>query len=136
MGAVDVGSPQKMGWAIVDRQSHHSGHNLDEFIDLFSTKIEGRPTALGFEAPLFIPCHQELRSITARRIGEKDRPWSAGAGATVTTIGLAVMAYTLRNLKQRVAPRRATLDWRKWPQRDDLLIFEAFVSGQNHAGPG
>jgi len=28
------------------------------------------------------------------------------------------------------------LDWTAWPNDEDLLLFEAFVSGANHAAPG
>lgn len=30
--------------------------------------------------------------------------------------------------------RSSTLDWRSWPNGESLLVYEAFVSGDNHAG--
>lgn len=74
--------------------------------------------------------------LTTQRNGDNGRPWFAGAGATVTTISLAVVTYVLADLRTWLPATRATLDWNAWPHRDDLLIFEAFVSGTNHAGPG
>ncbi len=135
VGAIDVGSPKNIGWAIIDSAGAQAGQDLDEFIELFAKAAENKPSALGFEAPLFIPCRDELSRITAQRSGEKGKPWSAGAGATVTTIGLAVMVYTLRNLRERLGDMSATLDWCEWPRENKLLLFEAFVSGANHAGP-
>ncbi len=135
IGAIDVGSPKNMGWAIIQGSEKQTGQDLDEFINRFATASTSTPAALGFEAPLFIPCRSELSTITKGRIGEGNRAWSAHAGAAVSTIGLAVMTYTLRNLKQRMDKRAATLDWRKWPKGNAMLVFEAFVSGSNHAGP-
>ena len=80
----------------------------------------------------------ELSTITKARQGDGSRSWSAGAGATVTTIGLAVVTYTLRKLKEQMGEAfpKAMLDWTKWPEGDALLFWEAFVSGANHAAPG
>jgi hypothetical protein len=112
------------------------GTDLDEFIVRFAELSEGRPSALGFEAPLFIPHGRPLNKLTAQRNGDNGKPWSAGAGATVTTIGLAIVSHVLTGLREYGHNRRAVLDWKRWPHNDDLLLFEAFVSGSNHAGPG
>ena len=112
------------------------GNDLDEFIVRFAELSKGRPSALGFEAPLFIPHRRPLQKLTAQRNGDNGRPWSAGAGATVTTIGLAVVSHVLGGLRATGCKQRAVLDWQAWPNDDDLLLFEAFVSGDNHAGPG
>lgn len=136
VGVIDVGAPRNIGWAICSGGKRFPGTDLDEFVGTFAAEAKGRPAALGFEAPLFIPAHKEFLKITSSRTGEGDRPWSAGAGATVTTIGVAVMLYTLAKLRPLVrADRSATLDWKSWPRGDDLLVFEAFVSGKNHGGP-
>ena len=136
IGAIDVGAPKNIGWAILEGGRSQTGNDLDEFIKIFGRKANHKPSALGFEAPLFIPLRSELAKITKQRDGEAGRPWSAGAGATVTTIGLAIMTYTFSNLRRLVPNKSATLDWNDWPSGDDLLIFEAFVSRSNHAGPG
>ena len=136
VAVVDVGAPKNIGWAIIVGGEVEHGNDLDVFIERFALASKGRPSALGFEAPLFIPHGRPLQKLTAQRIGDKGRPWSAGAGATVTTIGLAVVSHVLSGLRDIGCKQRATLDWQAWPRNDDLLVFEAFVSGDNHAGPG
>ena len=136
IGAIDVGAPKNIGWAILAHGDQRTGGDLDEFIDLFTEVANGKPGALGFECPLFIPLNDGLSRLTKQRDGEAGRPWSAGAGATVTTIGMAIMCYTMRKLRERMPEAEATLDWKTWPHGNDLLIWEAFISGNNHAGPG
>lgn len=136
VGVIDVGAPKNIGWAILAEGNVETGSDLDEFIIRFAKCSVGKPSALGFEAPLFIPHGRPLGKLTAQRNGDAGRPWSAGAGATVTTIGLAIVSHVLAGLRERGPQRRATLDWYSWPNGDDLLLFEAFVSGDNHAGPG
>jgi len=84
---------------------------------------------------LFIPLRDELPKLTGQREGENGRPWSAGAGATVTTIGLAIVTYTLAQLKTRM-DTPVSLNWNTWPNNNSMLLWEAFVSGANHAAPG
>jgi len=136
IGAIDVGAPHNIGWAILCGDLVEHGNDLDEFVGRFAELSEGRLSALGFEAPLFIPYGRPLKKLTSQRNGEAGRPWSAGAGATVTTIGLAIVSHVLAGLRDYQPYRRAALDWNSWPNNDDLLLFEAFVSGANHAGPG
>ena len=131
-----MGAPKNIGWAILNGDRAETGNNLDEFIQLFGDLAKDKPAALGFEAPLFIPLNDKLENLTKQRNGENGRPWSAGAGATVTTISLAITTYTLSNLRQLMPDSIAILDWKDWPASNNLLIFEAFVSGSNHAGPG
>jgi hypothetical protein len=136
IGAIDVGAPHNIGWAIMSEGDVEHGTDLDDFIVRFAKLSKGRPSALGFEAPLFIPHGRPMKKLTAQRNGENGRPWSAGAGATVTTIGLAIVSHVLTGLREYNPKRRATLAWKNWPNYDNLLFFEAFVSGSNHAGPG
>ena len=136
IGAIDVGAPHNIGWAILPGGEVEHGTDLDAFIVRFAELSEGKPSALGFEAPMFIPHGRPLNKLTAQRNGDNGRPWSAGAGATVTTIGLAIVSHVLTGLREYGCQRRAVLDWNSWPNNDDLLLFEAFVSGDNHAGPG
>lgn len=136
VGAIDVGAPRNIGWAILSDGSEATGQDLDAFIDTFARLANDRPAALGFEAPLFIPVGRPTGKLTTQREGENGRPWSAGAGAAVTTLGLAVVTQVLDHLRTKLPNKRARLDWQDWPYLDDLLIFEAFVSGANHAGPG
>jgi len=136
VGAIDVGAPKNIGWAIVSGDDVEHGGDLDEFIVRFAKASDRKPSALGFEAPLFIPHGRPIQKLTSQRNGENGRPWSAGAGATVTTIGLAIVTHVLAGLREHGCKQRAVLDWKAWPNKDDLLLFEAFVSGDNHAGPG
>ena len=136
VAAIDVGAPRNIGWAIIDDDQVTYGGDLAEFIKQFAAACQDRPAALGFEAPLFIPRRKVLSDITKQREGEAGRPWSAGAGATVTTIGLAVVDYTLSRLKELIPDKTATLNWKQWPQGNELLIWEAFVSGKNHGAKG
>ena len=136
IGAVDVGAPKNIGWAVLDSSGAEHGSDLDDFVRCLADRSNGRPAALGFEAPMFIPHGRPVAKLTGQRLGENGRPWSAGAGATVTTIGLAVVSHVLGELRMLEPKRRAVLDWRSWPNGDDTLLFEAFVSGDNHAGPG
>ena len=112
------------------------GNDLDKFIVRFAKASAGKVSALGFEAPMFIPHGRPLQKLTSQRNGDNGKPWSAGAGATVTTIGLAIVSHALAGLREQGCTQCATLDWQAWPNNDDLLLFEAFVSGANHAGPG
>lgn len=136
VGAIDVGTPKNIGWAILSGDNAEHGTDLDDFIVRFAKLSDGKPSALGFEAPLFIPHGRPLQKLTSQRNGENGRPWSAGAGATVTTIGLAIVSHVLAGLREQGCKQRATLNWQAWPNNNDLLFFEAFVSGANHAGPG
>lgn len=137
IGVVDVGSPKNIGWAILSSDGDEVGHDLDVFIKRFGELAEKAPAALGFEAPMFVPFGRPLERLTAQRNGEGRRPWSAGAGATVTTIGLVVVCHVLAGLRERLPDRNASLDWRDWlASSHELLLFEAFVSGANHAAPG
>jgi len=55
VGAVDVGAPKNIGWAVLAEGNVETGSDLDDFVELFAKCSAGKPSALGFEAPLFIP---------------------------------------------------------------------------------
>lgn len=136
VGVVDVGAPKNIGWAIKFRGQNETGQNLDKFIDRYRELVMFHPGALGLEAPLFVPVNRQLSKITSQRNGEAGRPWSAGAGATVTTIGLAVMSYVFERLRTDLGNSTFTLGWHDWSPEKSILVFEAFVSGAAHAGRG
>jgi len=119
VGAIDVGAPKNIGWAILSGDNVEHGTDLDDFIVRFAKLSEGKPSALGFEAPLFIPHGRPLQKLTSQRNGDNGKPWSAGAGATVTTIGLAIVSHVLAGLQERGCKQRAVLDWQAWPKADD-----------------
>jgi hypothetical protein len=141
IGVVDVGSPKsgKLGWAVLSQgEPPRLGKDLDAFVQAMTALGAAHPLAIGFEAPLFIPTPSEAMRILSGRRGEGSRPWSAGAGAAVTTAALAVVTYTLAGLRRGLPNATASVDVSHPPQRPgDLLAFEAFVTasakGVDHA---
>ncbi|MBD7942146.1 hypothetical protein [Brevundimonas guildfordensis] len=141
IGVIDVGSPKggKWGWAILATNAAPVlGKDLDVFIDAMTALGARWPLAIGFEAPLFIPTPAVALKILSARKGEGSRPWSAGAGAAVTTAALAVVTYTLAGLRRGLSQAMASTDFSVLPVRPgDTLFFEAFVTaaakGDDHA---
>ena len=141
IGVIDVGSPKsgKLGWAIlVPNCAPILGRDLDLFIETMTTLGADWPLAIGFEAPLFIPTRSEALKVLTSRKGEGSRPWSAGAGASVTTAALGVVTYTLQGLRRGLSEATATTDINALPTRPgDAFFFEAFVTaaakGESHA---
>jgi hypothetical protein len=141
VGVIDVGSPKggKLGWAILAPNADPVlGKDLDAFVDAMTTLGATWPLAIGFEAPLFIPTPAEALKILSGRRGEGSRPWSAGAGAAVTTAALAVVTYALAGLREGLSQAAASTDISALPTRPgDTLFFEAFVTatvkGADHA---
>lgn len=133
IGVIDVGSPRsgKLGWALLEPDhAPQSGGDLDAFIARAAEAGARSPLAIGFEAPLFIPTRAVALDVLSGRKGEGSRPWSAGAGAAVTTAALAVVTYTLSGLRRLMPNARASLDWTVPPSAPgEVLFFEAFVTG-------
>jgi hypothetical protein len=90
-----------------------------------------RPVALGFECPLYVPLATEPELLTQARPGERDRPWSAGAGCDALTTGLVQVLWILHQLKARLdRDVPSFLDWRAFESHGSgLFLWEAFVSG-------
>ena len=140
--AFDVGSPKTgLAWARVSMTgpgSAHGGTDLDVAIDAVAQDLSaGRSIALGFEAPLFFPVGSDYRDLCLARTGERDRPWSAGAGAYVSAVAVPVIAWILRAIRDRGERRDVELarDYEAWADASaqSLLLWEAFVSGEGHA---
>lgn len=133
IGVVDVGSPRsgKLGWAILGPNAAPvMGGDLDAFINQMGDLGSEWPLAIGFEAPLFIPTRAAAMDVLSGRRGEGSRPWSAGAGAAVTTAALGVATYTLARLRALLPGGSASTDWAEPPTAaGDALFFEAFVTG-------
>ena len=92
----------------------------------------GRPVALGFEAPLFVPVPISSPAFGRARDGECNRAWSAGAGSCVLTTGLAQTAWVLRNLREGCPTQALSATWNDFSTAGKgLLIWEAFVSGNS-----
>lgn len=66
------------------------------------------------------------------RIGEGNRPWSAGAGSGALATGLVVMVHVLTKLRAAAPLATASLDWRNPPTKpQSLFLWEAFVTAQD-----
>jgi hypothetical protein len=129
---IDVGGPEKIGWANSEG-SDGTGADLGDALDHLSRYLlKGGNVALGFEAPIWTPARTELARITARRGGVEtthNRAWSAGAGAGALGAALALMPWCLSRIANVAGPAAATIDLHRFQERGGLLLWEAFVSG-------
>jgi hypothetical protein len=91
----------------------------------------GKPVALGFECPLFVPISEDPVGLTKARVGEGARAWCAGAGAGALATGLTQTVWVLDQIGREVGhARSATVNWKEFVSGDaDLFLWEAFVSG-------
>jgi hypothetical protein len=140
--AVDVGSipGRRLGWARAD----FPGGRVDP--DAHETEIErlvaavggelaaGRPVALGFECPLYVPVPDEASSLGKARAGEANRSWSAAAGSGSMATGLVQAAWTLRTLRNQAPMASAHLRWDDFMRAGHgLFLWEAFVTAKAKA---
>lgn len=131
--AVDVGGPDKIGWACSRGQSG-TGKDIGSVLRAAADTLQqGEPVALGFEAPIWTPRREDLKRITSRRLGAEitfNRAWSAGAGCGVLAAGLGLMPWCLSQIAAQTKERRATIDPALFAERGvGLFVWEAFVSG-------
>ena len=145
---VDVGSPRRgLAWARLDDTPSATPTGSAEFA-LVPARIaadirNGSAVALGFEAPAFVPVPIHVADLARARTGEvrggTARPWSYGAGAYAATMAIQLSAWLLREIRTRLdgtALPHITVDAHTWGEASDLLLWEAFVSGDGHArGP-
>ena len=133
VAVIDVGSPKRdnLGWAHEEFDgSFTTGRDLDALLTKLADGLQQNPLALGLESPQFIPLGDTPSALTSARCGDKKKPWSAAAGATVAMTGLAILIYCLNRLSKEVSGLECFLDWSDPPQQPrQLLLFEAFVSG-------
>jgi len=140
VAVIDIGKPDKnLGWAIRGPHITDQGGDLDRCVTSLLAALREGPLALGFEAPLFVPMRHIASELTKARIGECEngvnRPFSAGAGASVLVTGLVVIPYVLTKIREGAPCVEATLDWQTRLSQNSLLLFEAFVSNQRAKGP-
>jgi hypothetical protein len=110
-----------------------SGSSIDELASKVASRLdEPRPVALGFECPLFVPITEDPTALTSARMGEGNRPWSAGAGAGALTTGLVEVLWILNSIRHQLRSDVAVdLDWNAFRERQTgLFLWEAFVSGR------
>lgn len=139
----DIGavSTNHFGWArlAVDEPGAPctTGHDIGEFADAVAIDIDsGAHVAVGFECPLFVPISEDPRGLTAARLGERDRPWSAGAGACSLTTGLTETIWILDRMKRKTSIAPAVfLKWHPFREATaGLFVWEAFVTQAAKAG--
>ena len=136
--AADVGSIKKgnFGWwrLPVDDGQEPCEYNKDiaKFADGIAQDLsDGKPVALGFECPLFVPVPaQSQQLLKGRHLIDGPRAWCAQAGALVLAAGLAECAWVFDQLRKNV--RRSihpTFDPEQFMSGVcNFLVWEAFVS--------
>lgn len=132
VAAVDVGALVNIGWwHRAPSGETLSGRDLDGLVDIVARDLISRvPVALGFEAPLFIPRPAQASALNRQRVGERGRPWCAGAGTGALALGLQQASYVFSALARQARPR-VSFDLHALQRGDaDLLVWEAFVSGK------
>jgi len=134
----DVGAQQRdnFGWA---RGSHampasdlKTGSDMKTLARRIGRDlVAGRPVALGFECPLFVPLRKDPQTLTQARKGEGNRPWSAGAGSSSLSLGLVQVPWILAEIRRGLQDEVPSfLDWNAMAEEGyGLFLWEAFISG-------
>jgi hypothetical protein len=96
--------------------------------------------ALLLEAPMSVPVPggqpDAWRGLGEAHCGERNRPWSAGAGAGALATGLAQGAWMLRQLAVTVPGLAARTQPRSWRHgAAQLLLAEAFITASGKPDP-
>jgi hypothetical protein len=133
VAAVDVGSLANIGWWRVAGDTAGGGRDLDELVEVLAADLnQNRSVALGFEAPIFVPLPAEASGLCRQRVGDRGRPWSAGAGTGALALGVQQAAYVFAGLARRVAKRpQVSFDPSQLGSVEaTLVVWEAFVSGK------
>jgi hypothetical protein len=145
--AVDIGSvrsPSKFAWAAFDapgRDLVNSGTNPESAVSaLVPGLLAGAQVALLLEASMSVPVPggqpDAWRGLGKARRGERNRPWSAGAGAGALATELAQGAWMLRQLAVTVPKLAATTQAETWRRGDaQLLLAEAFITASGKPEP-
>ncbi len=138
----DIGSVPngRFGWARVDPEeaeleAHRGSAQIAELVDAITADVDaGRPIALGFECPLFVPVPEEPLRLGMARSGEGNRSWSAGAGSGALATGIVEVAWLLSELHHRRPDTRVFLDWSDFVEAGvGLFLWEAFVTDRAKA---
>ncbi|MGO6947030.1 hypothetical protein [Rhizobium johnstonii] len=128
---MDIGSPRQgnLGWWITGPIIEDGGTGPEDMIANLIEAVRAGPAILGFEAPMYVPAKRDIRATIQQRPGEAGRPWSAGAGASVTAMALALVPAILDRLASNVPGITAWQDWTRKPEKaGEILVFEAFVT--------
>ena len=138
----DIGSVAKgnFGWArlnCVETPTCIVGQDIRDFTDYIADDLNSNhPVALGFECPLFIPIPDDPEFLSSAREGERNRAWSAVAGAGSLVTGLSETVWILTQIQQKLlADIPIHLRWSPFQQSNvGLFFWEAFVTGDFKAG--
>lgn len=128
---IDIGSPRQgnLGWWITGPSIEDGGTGPEDMIAKLTKAVQAGPVVLGFEAPMYVPAKRDIRATIQQRPGEAGRPWSAGAGASVTAMALALVPAIFDRLAFNVPGITAWQDWARKPEKaGEILVFEAFVT--------
>jgi hypothetical protein len=102
--------------------------------------LAGAQAALLLEAPMSVPVPggqlDAWRGLGKARRGERNRPWSAGAGAGALATGLAQGAWMLRQPAVTVPELAVMTQAETWRRGDaQLLLAEAFITASGKPEP-
>jgi len=128
IGSIPAGN---FAWARGERRAAvritQTGKTIDGLAEHIRLDLDaGRPVALGFECPLFLPKRDDPQMLTKQRAGEHGHAWSGGPGAQVLVTGLAQTLWLLQNLRRPGI--RPFLDWDAFTRAGKgLFLWEAFV---------
>ncbi len=128
------------GWAVVAGDQHRGGKEIgglvDDAVGSLAAEIK---VALGFECPLWVPVSDDPSGMTAGRVVDGNKPWSAGAGASALAAGLTESAWILREIRRRLRGRVVSLpsthlDWEEFAGSETgIFLWETFVTGEGKA---
>src|SRR5258708_3104805 len=137
----DIGSVRKhnFAWCRDDSTVPITGIDITLFAHGIANDLShNHSVAIGFECPLFIPITESPQDLTDGRPGEGNRPWSAGAGSSSLTTGLAECVWIFEKLHTLAqAPLNPTFDWHTFTKGTaNLFIWEAMITsstkGKSH----
>ena len=130
--SIDMGSPKRGSFGWCDKRDR-KGNDVDELLTIL---LKENYFAMGIEAPLFIPLRPKvLKDFSGKRDFDSNHPWSAGAGACVTTINLGFLGSLLTRIHQENPDIAITTDIETWKERKDncIFIWESFIAGNSEA---
>ena len=138
--AVDIGSvrpPSNFAWAAYDASGRivvDKGTDPESAVSALVTGLlAGAQAVLLLEAPMSVPVpgseSDAWPALGKARCGERNRAWSARAGAGALATGLAQGAWMLSRLAVQVPGLAVTSQFDAWQSGDaQLLLAEAFVT--------
>lgn len=132
--SVDIGSVlhHHLGWCrAVTAQNFQTGTEIIELANGVARDLSvGRQVALGLECPLFVPITKNPLDLTKARPGEKDRPWSAGAGSGALATGLTECVWIFEKIREQVTVViNPTFNWKAFDSHQyNLFVWEALIS--------